>query len=532
MSIEKIKEQIIEGEIVLGIELGSTRIKAVLIDVNHTPIAKGNYEWKSQYINDIFTYSLDDIWKGIQSCYKSLKDNVKEEYGVIIRKIASIGISGMMHGYMVFDKDDRLLVPFRTWQNTTTECASKKLTKLFDYKIPQRWCISHLYQAILNDENHVENINYMTTLSGYIHYKLTGNKVVGVGEASGMFPIDLDKKNYNNEMINAFDNLVKNHNYNWKIKDILPKVLLAGELAGTLTLEGSLLLDNDGDLQSGCIFCPPEGDAGTGMVATNTISERSCNISAGTSIFSMVVIEKELSRVYEELDLVMTPDGKLVTMVHVNNCTSDLNEWMDLFSEVLKTFGVTVQRDYLYEHLFKQIETADMDNESMLLYNFLSGEHILQLVNGCPLFVRSPNSNLSLSNFMKVQLYSTICVLKLGMDLLQEEGIKIDYVLAHGGLFKTRGVVDKIVSSALNVPVSLMETANEGGAWGMAILASYIGSSQSLESYLNNIVFSKVTKRTINPDLLMMKSYNEYAKRYTKGLPVVKLASQTINKEF
>ncbi|MFV0381046.1 MAG: xylulokinase [Breznakia sp.] len=527
MKTEQIENIIKNGNTSLGIELGSTRIKAVLIDNNsHNLIASGNYSWKSKYENKIFTYSIDDVWKGIQQCYKSLKRSVKEKYNIKLEKIGFIGISGMMHGYMAFDKENNILTPFRTWQNTFTEVASKELTEAFNYKIPQRWTIAHLYQAILNAEKHVKNIEHLSTLSVYVHYKLTGNFVTGIGEASGIFPIDVTAKNYNNDMIIKFEDLIRNKSFRWKLRSILPKVLQAGENAGYLTDSGALLLDPEGDLKSGILFCPPEGDAGTGMVATNTISKKTSNISAGTSIFSMVVLDKELSKVYDEIDIVTTPEGNLVAMVHVNNCTIELNSWMKLFQELFETFNIQMDYNVLINQLVMKAMDGDLIDENILLYNYHAGEHITKIRKGYPLFIRDSNSDLSLSNFMKMQLFSAVSVLKIGMDILQKnEKIEIDFILGHGGLFKTKQVGQNTLSSALNVPISIMKTASEGGAWGMAILASYMNhSSISLDNYLMTKVFHDIQLDTVMADSNDIEEFESYHKKYVAGLSLVGLA--------
>lgn len=528
LEMSNIKNAIINGKTVLGIELGSTRIKAVLIDENNTPIASGSHDWENKYVNNIWTYGLDDIWTGVQDSYKKMAEDVKEKYGVTIETIGAIGFSAMMHGYMVFNKEGDLLVPFRTWRNTITEKASEELTKLFNYHIPQRWSIAHLYQAILNGEEHVADIDFQTTLEGYIHWKLTGEKVIGVGEASGMFPIDIDTKNYNARMIDQFDELVAPKNFSWKLGDILPKVLLAGENAGVLTEEGAKLLDVTGQLKSGIPFCPPEGDAGTGMVATNSIAKRTGNVSAGTSVFAMIVLEKELSKAYEEIDLVTTPTGNLVAMVHCNNCTSDLNAWVGLFKEFAEAFGVEVDMNKLFATLYNKALEGDSDCGGLLAYNYFSGEHITGFEEGRPLFVRSAESKFNLANFMRVHLFTSLGALKTGLDLLlKEEGVKVDEMLGHGGLFKTKGVGQKIMAAAIDAPVSVMETAAEGGAWGIAVLASYMinkDENETLDDYLTNKVFAGQIGTKIDPDSKDVEGFNEFIKRYTSGLAIERTA--------
>ncbi|ABR36561.1 xylulokinase [Clostridium beijerinckii] len=532
LEMSNIKNAIINGKTVLGIELGSTRIKAVLIDENNTPIASGSHDWENKYVNNIWTYGLDDIWTGVQDSYKKMAEDVKEKYGVTIETIGAIGFSAMMHGYMVFNKEGELLAPFRTWRNTITEKASEELTKLFNYHIPQRWSIAHLYQAILNGEEHVADIDFQTTLEGYIHWKLTGEKVIGVGEASGMFPIDIDTKNYNARMIDQFDELVAPKNFSWKLGDILPKVLLAGENAGVLTEEGAKLLDVTGQLKAGIPFCPPEGDAGTGMVATNSIAKRTGNVSAGTSVFAMIVLEKELSKAYEEIDLVTTPTGNLVAMVHCNNCTSDLNAWVGLFKEFAEAFGVEVDMNKLFATLYNKALEGDLDCGGLLAYNYFSGEHITGFEEGRPLFVRSAESKFNLANFMRVHLFTSLGALKTGLDLLlKEEGVKVDEMLGHGGLFKTKGVGQKIMAAAIDAPVSVMETAAEGGAWGIAVLASYMinkDENETLDDYLTNKVFAGQIGTKINPDSKDVEGFNEFIKRYTSGLAIERTAIDSL----
>ena len=445
------KKQIEEGKVVLGIEFGSTRIKAVLIDGKHHPIASGSHEWENQLVDGVWTYSIDAIWNGLQDCYQDMKKDVQEKYGVKVTKLAAIGFSAMMHGYMAFDKDDKILVPFRTWRNAITEEASEKLTDLFRYNIPQRWSVAHLYQAILNGEEHVKDICFQTTLAGYIHWMLTGKKVLGVGDASGMFPIDIATGKFDAKMVSQFDEAIADKGYPWKLMDIFPEVLSAGEDAGTLTQEGAKLLDTDGDLEAGVPLCPPEGDAGTGMVATNSVARRTGNVSAGTSVFSMVVLEKELSKVYKELDLVTTPSGDLVAMVHCNNCTSDLNAWVNIFREFAESFGMDVDMNQLYGTLYKKAMEGDANGGNLLAYNYISGENITEMEEGRPLFVRTPNSKFNLANFMRVNLYSALASLKIGMDLLlKEEKVAVDKLLGHGGLFKTKGYGQQIVADAVN----------------------------------------------------------------------------------
>ncbi len=530
-----VKETIESGKAVLGIEFGSTRIKAVLIDEKHTPIAGGSHEWENRYENGVWTYSLDDIWGGLTDCYASLKADVKEKYGVTLKRLGAIGFSAMMHGYMVFDKDGQLLVPFRTWRNSITEEAADELTSLFNYNIPQRWSIAHLYQAMLNNEEHLPRIDYMTTLEGFIHWKLTGKRVIGVGEASGMFPIDTAAKNYNANMVGRFDSLIEERNAQgdkaqlpWRLMDIMPKVLLAGDEAGVLTAEGAALLDKDGDLEAGIPLCPPEGDAGTGMTATNAVAVRTGNVSAGTSVFAMIVMEKELSKVYPEIDLVTTPTGNLVSMVHCNNCTSDLNAWVSIFREFEEALGIPVDMNKLFSVLYNKALEGDADCGGLMSYGYISGENITHMEEGRPLFVRNTNSKFSLANFMRTHLYTSLGALKIGLDiLLKEEGVKVDSITGHGGLFKTKGVGQSFLAAAMDAPITVMETAGEGGAWGMALLAAYMinkNDGETLDDYLNNKVFAGQTGSTLEPAAEDVKGFDEFIERYKAGLAVERAA--------
>lgn len=532
LGIDEIKNSIINGKTVLGIEFGSTRIKSVLINENNEPIASGSHEWENRYVDNIWTYTLEDIWTGLQDSYKNMAEDVKEKYGVTLEKIGAIGISAMMHGYMVFDKEGELLVPFRTWRNTITEKASEELTKVFNYHIPQRWSIAHLYQAILNKEEHVSKIDFQTTLEGYIHWKLTGKKVLGIGEASGMFPIDIETKNYNKSMVAKFNELIESENLPWKLEDIMPKVLLAGDSAGVLSEEGAKLLDVTGNLKSGIPLCPPEGDAGTGMVATNSVAKCTGNVSAGTSVFAMIVLEKELAKVHKEIDLVTTPTGNLVAMVHCNNCTSDINAWMGLFKEFADALGVDADMNKLFSILYNKALEGDPDCGGLLAYNYFSGEHITNFEEGRPVFVRTPESKFNLANFIRVNLFTALGALKTGLDiLLKEEGVKLDSILGHGGLFKTKGVGQKIMAAAINAPVSVMETAGEGGAWGIALLASYMinkEENESLEEYLSNKVFAGRMGTKVEPNAEDVKGFDEFIKRYSNGLSIERAAVDTL----
>ena len=526
------KTTIATGKAILGIELGSTRIKAVLIDEDNNTIASGSHEWENQLVNVIWTYSLDAIWTGLQDSYRDLAADVKKKYDVEVETLAAIGFSAMMHGYMPFNKDGELLVPFRTWRNTITGQASEELSKLFNYHIPQRWSIAHLYQAILNGEEHVPDIDFITTLEGYIHWKLTGEKVIGVGEASGMFPIDIETRDYNARMIAQFDELIAPKGFPWKLEDILPKSLLAGDDAGRLTEEGAKLLDVSGKLKAGIPLCPPEGDAGTGMVATNSVTTRTGNVSAGTSVFAMLVLEKDLKKPYEEIDLVTTPTGNLVAMVHCNNCTSDLNAWVNIFKEFSEAFGVEVDMNKLFGTLYNKALEGDKDCGGLLAYNYFSGEHVTGFEEGRPLFVRTPESKFNLANFMRVNLYTSLGALKVGLDiLLKEEDVKIDRITGHGGLFKTKGVGQKILAAAMNSPISVMETAGEGGAWGIALLASYMVNKkdgETLDDFLNNKVFAGNTGVEMQPDPEDVAGFDVFTARYKAGLPIERAAVDSL----
>ena len=523
-----IKNAIEEGRTSLGIELGSTRIKAVLIDDTHTPIASGSHDWENRYENNIWTYSLDDIWTCLQTCYRNLVADVKEQYGISLQTIGAIGFSAMMHGYMAFDEKDELLVPFRTWRNTITEQASAELTKLFGFHIPQRWSIAHLYQAILNKEPHINQITFFTTLAGYIHWKLTGKKVLGVGEASGMFPIDMNTHQFDVRMINQFEEAVASYHLPWKLENILPAVLNAGDNAGTLTEEGAKLLDTTGELKAGIPVCPPEGDAGTGMTATNSVAVRTGNVSAGTSVFAMIVLEKDLTGVYEEIDMVTTPTGHPVAMVHCNNCTSDLNAWVNLFQDFANTFGMNIDKNELYEKLFQKALEGDADCGGLLAYNYFSGEHITGFEEGRPLFVRTPDSSFTLANFMRTHLFTSLGALKTGLDiLLKKEHVQVDTVLGHGGFFKTKGVGQSIMAAAMNTPVAVMETAGEGGAWGIALLAAYMKNKEekeTLETYLEEKVFAGETGCKLEPNEADVKGFEQFMERYSGGLAIERAA--------
>jgi sugar (pentulose or hexulose) kinase len=530
VKIMDIKQAIIENKTALGIELGSTRIKAVLIDDNYTPIASGGHGWENRLEGDVWTYHLDDVWNGVQDCFRNLSLDVKNRCGLSLSSVGSIGISAMMHGYLAFNKNGDQLVPFRTWRNTTTGKAASMLTEIFKFNIPQRWSIAHLYQAVLNEEAHVKDIDYITTLAGYVHWKLTGEKALGIGDASGMFPVD--NGNYNPMMLKQFDELVAPRNYGWKTANILPAVLNAGEDAGTLTAQGAKLLEPSGCLRDGIPFCPPEGDAGTGMVATNSVAERTGNVSAGTSIFAMLVMEKELSKVYPEIDIVTTPTGKPVAMVHCNNCTGDIDAWIKLFRELLDISGAKMDKAALYDALYYKALEADEDCGGLLSFNYYSGEPITGIEEGRPLFARLPDSNFSLANFMRTLLFSGMATLKYGIDILTEkEKARIDSLLGHGGLFKTKDAGQRFMAAVFNAPVSVMESAGEGGAWGIALLAAFMRQkSVTLEKFLAEKVFAGKAGARIAPNPKDVESFNKFMERYTEGLKIERAAVENLKR--
>ena len=504
----------------LGVEFGSTRIKAVAIDEKHNPVSSGDYTWASTYENGIWTYDLNEVWTGLKTALSGIENR---------KSIAAMGISGMMHGYPAFDKEWNLLTPFRTWQNTITSQAAAELTELFDFNIPQRWSIAHLYQAILNGEEHVPQIAHITTLAGYVHYMLTGVNSIGIGEASGMFPIDSEKLCYDEVMLAKFDALVASRDLPWKLADILPKVLLAGENAGHLTESGTDLLD--GLLLPGIPFAPAEGDAGTGMTATNAVAPRTGNVSAGTSIFSMVVLEHPLEKVYEEIDLVTTPTGKPVAMVHCNNCTNDSNAWVSVLKETANLFGADPSNGEVYTKLYQKALEGDPDCGGILVCNYMAGEGVTHLDGGRPMVVRKPDSKFTLANFFRATLYSTMSTLKIGMDILAEERVAIDSLTGHGGLFKTPVVGQKFMAAACNAPVTCMETAGEGGPYGMALLAAYMANKaegETLEEYLNAHVFADAKGTTLAPEQADVDGFNTYIKQYKQLLEVERKAVEVI----
>lgn len=530
-NIKHIAEVIENGNAVLGIELGSTRIKAVLTDENCNVLSSGSHTWENRLENGFWTYHLDDVKNGLQDCYKDLCENIEKLCGAKITKLRAIGFSAMMHGYLAFDKEDRQLAQFRTWRNTTTAQASSELTKLFSFNIPQRWSIAHLYQAILNGESHVSQIAHLTTLAGYVHFLLSGRRVLGVGEASGMFPIDSEKCCYDEKMLKLFDEKISDKGYSWKIADILPEVLCAGQVGGYLTKEGALYLDPTGTLKEGALMCAPEGDAGTGMTATNSVKERTGNVSAGTSVFAMAVLEKPLSAVYPEIDMVTTPTGKPVAMVHCNNCSSDIDAWVSLFAQFADLMGEKYKKSEIYDKLYNCALSGNSDCGGLVSFNYFSGEQISGFESGRPLFARSENADFSLANFMRDKLYSAVATLKIGMDILfEKENVKLDMLLGHGGFFKTKDVGQSIMAAALNTDVAVMETAGEGGAWGIAILAAFCAekSDMTLEDYLDKKVFSNSQPYIMSPDSTDVQGFGEYMKKYTAALAVEKAAVEAI----
>ena len=525
-------EKIRAGKTSLGIEFGSTRIKAVLIDDTYTTIAAGDYGWASHLEDGLWSYSQEEIWTGLQTAYAALAEDVENAYGAKLTRVGHIGFSAMMHGYLAFGKDGELLVPFRTWQNTNTSEAHEKLSELFQYNIPERWSIAHLYQAVLNNEEHIGKVDFFTTLAGYVHWKLTGKKVLGVGDASGMFPIDPTTHTYETEFIEKFNAIPEVAAQPWKLADLLPEPLVAGTPAGTLTEEGAKLLDPTGTLQPGITFAPPEGDAGTGMVATNSVRVRTGNVSAGTSIFAMVVLERKLERLHPEVDLVTTPAGDLAGMSHANNFTSDLNAWVGLFGQFAAAIGTPVDAGTLYGTLFRAAIADDVDSNcgGLINYPFRSGEFLAGLPEGRPLFARGPEARMSLGNFMRAQLFSAFSPVKIGMDVMtKDEGVAVDSLVGHGGIFTTPKVAQKILAAAFDTPIKVMSTAAEGGAWGMAVLADYLWhADQPLDEFLDARVFADAASTTENPDESDVAGFEEFFDRFRKGLPIEHVAIESI----
>ena len=526
-----VRDTIESGNTSLGIELGSTRIKAVLIGPDHQPLATGGHEWKSKLEGGFWTYDVDAVWAGLQAAYADLAANVQASHGVALETVGSMGFSAMMHGYMAFDAAGELLVPFRTWQNTTTGQAAHALTRLFQHNIPQRWSIAHLYQAFLGAEEHVGSIDYLTTLAGYVHWRLTGERSLGVGDASGMFPIDTTTGQFDTDMLAQFDDLVADRGYGWKLADILPAVLPAGQSAGALTDEGARLLDPSGRLRAGIPFAPAEGDAGTGMVATNSVARRTANVSAGTSIFAMVVLEGPLKALHEEIDLVTTPAGDLVAMAHCNNGAVDLQAWVGLFGEAAAALGAQVDTNALFQTLYTAALDGDADGGGMLAYNYLAGEHVVGLEAGRPMFVRTPHSSFTLANFMRTHLFAALGALRVGMDiLLKDEGVELDSMFAHGGLFKTKGVAQRFLAAAMNTPVSVGEVAGEGGAWGMALLAAFQRSGEGpLADWLASSVFGGAEIETEQPVPADVEGFDVFMERYRAGLAIERASVDSLH---
>ncbi|HEY5879800.1 MAG TPA: FGGY-family carbohydrate kinase [Nakamurella sp.] len=516
------------GRTALGIELGSTRIKAVLIGEDHEPLAVGSHGWENQFVDRRWTYSLESVWAGLADCYASLAADVRQRHGVELSTVGALGVSAMMHGYLAFDADGQLLAPFRTWRNTNTGPAVERLSPLFGHNIPHRWSIAHLYQAILDDEDHVGRIAHLTTLAGYVHWQLTGERVLGIGDASGMFPIDITTGGYDATMLDKFDDLTAGHGFTVGLTDLLPTIRRAGDPAGTLTDAGARLLDPSGTLQSGAPLCPPEGDAGTGMVATNSVAPRTGNVSAGTSIFAMVVLEGELTAVHHELDLVTTPAGDLVAMAHCNNGASELDAWAGLFAEFAAAAGTPIDTSTVFRTLFRSALDGAADGGGLMAFNYLSGEPVTGLDEGRPLFLRSPDSTFDLATFMRTQLYAALATLRIGMDVLtKDEGVRLDTMFAHGGLFATKGVAQRFLAAAIDTPVSVGATASEGGPWGMALLAAYLtrhAPEQSLADYLATQVFAGAELDEIKPDPADVAGFDAFTKRYLEALPVQRAA--------
>lgn len=525
--MENVKNIILNAETALGIEFGSTRIKSVLVDLNGSPLASGSFDWENSYKNGVWTYSLDEVFEGLRASFAALKKSVCDKYGVKLETVGSMGISGMMHGYLAFDKDGAQLAEFRTWRNTITAEAAEKLSALFDFNIPQRWSIAHLYQAILNGEEHVGRVDFIATLAAYVHYRLTGERVIGVGEASGMFPIDSSINDYDVAMLDKFDGCVADKGFPWRLRDILPRVLVAGERAGTLTAEGAAMLDPTGEFRPGVPMCPPEGDAGTGMVATNSVAVRTGNVSAGTSIFLMVVLEKALSKLYPEIDMVTTPSGKPVAMVHCNNCSGEIDAWAGLFTSMCSALGMDISIYKVLDKMFESALSGDKDCGGLVAFNYISGEVITGLDSGKPLFLRGPESKFDLPNFARAQLCSAAATLSIGMEILADEHVKIDKLLGHGGYFKAPLAGQKIMAAALEAPVSVMKTAGEGGPWGIALLASYMqnkAEGETLEAFLDSRVFSNEDAFEVKPDPEDIAGFKKFLDNYKKSLPVEKAA--------
>src|SRR4051794_12046576 len=523
---------ITSGRTALGIELGSTRIKAVLIGPDHAPLAVGSHDWENQFVDRRWTYSLEAVWAGVQQSVAALADDVRLRHGVELAGVGALGVSAMMHGYLAFDADGELLTPFRTWRNTNTGPSAERLSAEFGFTIPHRWSVAHLYQAILDGEEHLARLDHLTTLAGYVHWQLTGEKVLGIGDASGMFPIDSDTGGYDATMLARFDELAAEAGVELTLADLLPRIAFAGRPAGVLTAAGAALLDPTGRLRPGSPLCPPEGDAGTGMVATNSVAPRTGNVSAGTSIFAMVVLEHGLARMHRELDLVTTPAGDPVAMVHCNNGASELNAWAGLFAEFARALGAEVDSSKVFETLFTAALDGASDGGGMLAYNYLSGEPITDLEEGRPLFVRSPDSPFDLGTFMRTHLFASLATLRIGMDVLQKsEGVRLDRMFAHGGLFKTEGVAQRFLAAAIDVPVSVGDVAAEGGAWGIAVLAAFASGrspEQGLADYLDTAVFTGTSLQTVEPEPADVAGFDAFMQRFVAALPVERAAVEHV----
>lgn len=517
---EQIVAQIEAGKTTLGIEYGSTRIKAVLDGTDNEPIAIGTFDWENSFKDGYWTYGEDEIFEGLKAAYASLKADVASKYGVKLVRVGALGVSAMMHGYLPFDAAGKLLVPFRTWRNTTAAEAAHELSRLFAFHTPERWSVSHIYQAVLNGERHVPQIDFFTTLAGFVHWRLTGEKVLGVGDASGMFPIGPETCDYDADKITQFDKLVASKGVAWKVEDLLPRVLVAGDVAGHLTEEGARLLDPEGDLKAGCPLCPPEGDAGTGMIATNSIARRTGNVSAGTSVFSMIVLEQALKdATTEEIDLVTTPVGDPVAMVHCNNCTSDINDWVNLLADFAAAMGKPLDKGDIYTALFNAALAGDKDAGGLVSIPFISGETVMGVQAGFPMVVRKQNANFNIANFMRMHIMAAFGALAVGNEALRAENVRIDKLYGHGGIFKTPKVAQSLLAAALEAPVTVMATAGEGGAWGQAVAASYMlnrGNGESLPDFLNNKVFAGMEGVTVEPDEADVAGYREFLASFKK----------------
>ncbi len=525
--LEPAKAIIENGQATLGCELGSTRIKAILVDASGRLLASGSQQWENRLEHGYWTYSMEQVWEGLAACYANLVSDVAARYDCPLRKLKAAGFSGMMHGYIAVGEDGELLTPFRTWRNNTTAQASTELTALFDWPVPQRWSVAHLYQAILDDEEHLHRLAGINTLAGYVHWKLSGEWVMGIGEASGMFPVDPDTGDYNGEMLDSFDALVEAKGFSWKLRDLLPRIVAVGENAGSISEAGAKLLDPGGQLQAGTALCPPEGDAGTGMVVTNAVRPGTGNVSAGTSVFAMLVLDRKLSKARSEIDLVLTPDGHLAGMAHSNNCTSDFDAWAGLLGEAARLLGAEFDHDKLFGTLLPLALEADEDCGGLLTYGYVSGEHLTGFSEGRPLVVRKPDGAFTLANFVRAHLFSALGALRIGLDVLtRDEGVEVRQLCGHGGFFKTPQVGQRIMAAATNTPVSVCSGAGEGGAWGMALLAAYSvreNTQESLADYLDRLIGDSVSQ-AVQPRADEVASFEDYFKRYKGGLAIEEAA--------